>query len=365
MLYLFLLLAMPTSPTCALVMNHAPVPNDFLPPICPIGAMPNWDWYNLRLISEGGVMLCEWPASQSLSVMGCIPQPADFYRIEVWLNTRQWVCNVKTTAEILPVGAVAVQCPDWLEVYQAGLIEVRGPYEVKEPAPVEPACTLPQVDNSAPIATKYVYQFLAGRLSWWGISISALEWQNRFDARITAAAIAAGVPAGLLKGMIARESQFWPLWSGDAREVGWMQLTWDGADTALRHDPELFARYCPLAIWLCGDSYDLLLTWQRSAVRLELIKDLKVSGWPTDAADMAAADLWTYAHILRAYACQALAMYPGRDLWETAAILYNAGSACIRGDSICLQGRKYLSEVMKYDRSNSIQNYHPIADRVR
>jgi hypothetical protein len=350
MFYFFLLLAPPTLPACVLWIDHPPVSNDYTPPVCPLKIMLGWDWYELHLIGVDGQILCEWPVNNGdLMTIPCEPVPANNYHIEVWLKRNVATgCNLRTEQPVYAVEDIAAQCPDWLDEFQTGTLEIRGPFEIRPQVPAVPACTLPQVDNSAPIATNIDYQFLAGRLAWWGINLSVYEWQNRFDEQIRGASDAAGVPAALLKAMLADESQFWPLWTGDLGEMGWMQLTWDGADTALRHDPELFAHYCPRAIW--GDyctGYDLLTIDQRYRIRLVLVADLRVTGAPLDAALMAADDLWTYAHILRAYACQAAALYPQRDVWQSAAVLYNAGTACIQGDVICPQGQKYLEEVMK------------------
>jgi hypothetical protein len=347
MLFFFLLLAPPPAPVCVLWIDRPPVANDYLPPVCPLDLMLGWDWYNLRLVDGNGLTLCDWPAAVSLTIIPCNPSPVNNYNIEIWLNANIWACNVRAPTPVLTSEAVALQCSDWLDEYRAGMLEIRGPFEIGIPKPTIPACTLPQVDNSAPLATTNDYKFLAGRLSWWGIGISALDWQNRFDEQIRGAADAAQVPAALLKAMLAHESQFWPLWTGDAGEVGWMQLTWDGADNAIRHDPELFARYCQRALWSgCSVGYDLLTDNQQYAVRSELVADLIVYGTPVEAAAMAAGDLWIYAHILQAYACQAVALYPDRDVWQSAAVLYNAGTACIQG-IICPQGQTYLSEVMK------------------
>jgi len=349
MLYFFLLLAPPPAPACILSIDRPPIVRDYYAPVCPLDLMLSWDWYNLRLVDANGDTLCEWPAAVSLTAIPCAPNPANNYRIEVWLKVPVATgCNLWLERADFAAADMASQCPDWLDEYQAGMLEIRGPYEIHPPAPVAPACTLPQVDNSAPLATANDYQFLAGRLAWWGITISPLDWQNRFDEHLRGAADAAGVPAALLKAMLASESQFWPLWTGDAGEVGWLQLTWDGADTALRHDPELFSHYCQLAIWpqYCT-GYDLLTYNQQYALRSELVADLAVTGTPVEAADQAADDLWTYAHILRAYACQARNLYPERDAWQTAAVLYNAGTNCINGDIICLQGEEYLKGVMK------------------
>lgn len=356
MVYLFLLLSAPPAPACILWMDHRPVANDYMPPVCPIAIMPNWDWYTLRAISWNGEILCEWAANISLSDPPCALSPSNNYHFEVWLNTMISVCRVKILDQTLTSQDIAEQCPEWLDEYQAGELEIRGPIEIKPPKPVPSACMLPSADNSAPLATLNNYEFLTSRLAWWGIDISPMDWQNRFDEQIRGASDTAGVPAALLKAMLAHESQFWPLWTGDAGEVGWMQITWDGTDTALRHDPELFTRYCQRAIWpeYCT-GYDLLTDDQRHRVRSVLVADLSVSGTPPEAAMKAADDLWIYAHILRAYACQATQIFPNQDVWLAAAVLYNAGVACIKEGVICPQGEAYLKEVLN-ERYNRI---HP------
>ena len=350
-----MLFAAPSAPACILWIDRLPVSADYLPPVCPQGTMLDWSSYNLRLIGGDGMVLCEWPAAQSLTAVPCQPSPARNYHIEVWLNSNVSVCNVTSPDSTLTDLQVSIQCPQWIDEYRAGLLEVRGPSPIGETPPVQErtGCTLPRVDNSVPLHTEKDYQFLASRLSWWGISISTDEWQDRFDDQILTASNAAGVPAQILKSMIAQESQFWPLWTGTTGEVGWMQVTWDGADTALRHDPELFAHYCPLAIYDCNKPYDLLADWQQSAVRYALIADLTVTGTPMQASAEAGADLWTYAHILRAYACQAEELYPGKNVWQAAVVLYNAGTKCYQGEVVCPQGQKYLNEVL-HDFNNSL-----------
>jgi hypothetical protein len=242
------------------------------------------------------------------------------------------------------------QCSDRMDLITAHEVrgwELYGSFQLETPAP---DCTLPAVDNSGSISTDEEYQFLSGRLSWWGINSTTTDWQNRYDETIRGAADVAGIPAALLKSMIAQESQFWPLWTGDLEEVGLMQVTWDGADTALRHDPELFDRYCPQAIdpMRCGGGYDQLLGWEKSRVQTQLINDLRVEGTPLDASVMAANDLWIYAHILRAYACYTQDLYPtAPDLWTATAVVYNTGQACLSADGtvICQQGKTYLEKL--------------------
>jgi hypothetical protein len=347
MLYYFLLLIATPTPTCVLWLDRPPLVSDYYPPACPLDLMLPWDNYNLHLVGQDGVLLCEWAAADQLTQVPCQPATSRSYIIEVWLNGPMFACNLWLRDPEYSIEDITEQCSEWQDEFLAGELTILGPWEVSPPEPVAPACTLPQVDNSQPIGTSEDYQFLAGRLAWWGIHIPAWEWQNRFDEQIRGAADVAGVPASLLKGMLANESQFWPMWTGDAGEVGWLQLTWDGADNALRNDPELFSRYCQLAIWpMYCTGYDILTSEQRYAVRSELLADLAVTGTPVDAADQAAEDMWIYAHVLRAYACQASTLYPERDVWQTAAVLYNAGAGCIQGEVICSQGRTYLDNVM-------------------
>jgi hypothetical protein len=342
-MFYFLFLTPPTAPACVVWMDHQPSPQDYLPPVC---KLMDWDFYNLRAISWSGETLCEWPASVSLTEIPCALSPSNNYHIEVWLNLKEFACGITTDSRTLTREIVLAQCPEWVD--KRDQVEVRGPYEIQPTPPPPPPCILPPVNNSAQIVTNIDYQFLSGRLSWWGVNTTVEEWQNRFNNEILSSADAAGVPAGLLKGMISVESQFWPLWTGDKGEVGWIQVTPDGADTALRNDPELFQHYCQLSIWkyLCT-GYDTVTDNQRYLIRSQLLADLIVTGPPVQAVEMAAEDLWTYAHIVRAYACMAKELYPDLNVWQTAAVIYNAGVKCISGDEICPQGQKYISEVMK------------------
>jgi hypothetical protein len=229
--------------------------------------------------------------------------------------------------------------------------DIRG-WELYETRSVdlEPACTLPLVNNSGDLTTHDPLDFLAGRLTWWGIDSTADDWQNRFDDSLRGASDAAGVPAYLLKAMLKVESQYWPLWTGDAGEQGWLQVTWDGADTALRHSPDLYARYCPQAMRpaRCTVGYALLTSDEKLRTQAVLLADLAVEGTPLEASTQAANDLWIYANILRAYACYAQALYPAApDVWTTAAVLYNAGPGCLSAEgTVCEQGKKYL-EMLK------------------
>jgi len=336
-IYLFLLLALPTAPACTLWLSAPPTQAD-LRAACPLNIMAPLEWYEYRA-ADG----CTSPLAGDWL---CAPVPG---QVEVWLTSPVHACTIWTDSPSLSGEDVRASCPDRWADWQAGRLEVRGPFPIQpEPEPA-PTCILPPVNNSGSLATAEEYEFLAGRLSWWGMwAVTPLDWQNRFDEQIRGAADAAGVPARLLKSMIAVESQFWPLWTGDAGEAGWLQVTWAGADIALRHNEHLFWYYCQQALHApeCQRGYDLLAGWQKTQVQAALVADLTVTGTPLQAAEAAASDLWTSAQILRGFACWGRALQPDGDAWSVAAVLYNAGQACLLPEGFCQAGEAYLRKVL-------------------
>jgi hypothetical protein len=348
MLYFFLLLIPTTTPVCVLWIDHAPIGNDYIPPVCPISQMVQWEYYNLRLISGNGLVLCEWNAGDGgIITIPCTPQPANNYHIEVWLKYNVSThCNIWNESNRITRGDISTQCPEWLAAYDRGILEIRGPYPITPAINVNNGCTLPPVNNNVSLVTNFDYQYLADRLNWWGISTTVQEWQNQYNESIRGAAVAAGIPAKLFKGMLANESQFWVLWTGSTGEYGWLQVTWEGADNALRYDRELYNKYCPMGIWYryCV-GYDLMSNDQQNKTINALLRDLTLTGTPREATDQAAGDLWIYAHVIRSFACQAQILYPALELWSTAAVLYNAGNECIKDGVICERGIDYLDRL--------------------
>jgi hypothetical protein len=334
---------------CSLWISTPPTMQTWLTS-CP---QVNWDWGTVEFVDwdkflmiraveiDTGITICQIPAYPNLDRTPCHGMTRmDKYRLElIWLDAATWLCTA-SQPEIS-------SCAEPPVIQEGGRLEWRGPWTVSVPEPVIP-CELPIVNNNISLATSEQYDFLTGRLAWWGVQISPLDWQNRFDEQIRGAAVSAGVPAVLLKSMIAAESQYWPLWTGDAGEVGWLQLTPEGADTALRHNEQLFGFYCPQAInpIRCFAGYDLLMGWEQSHVIATLMADLRVEGTPVDAADQAAADLWTSAQVLRGFACYAGEIAPGMDTWEAALVLYNAGAGCLATGSTCPEGQEYLRKLM-------------------
>jgi hypothetical protein len=352
LLYVWALLTAPTDRmVCSMWLSHPPTSENMTAAGCDWSPEIATDYIWRAIDWRTGQVICERPAAE-LPRITCDLWPIDHYLLRVYEpNYREQLCMLTIDHQGLPtVGDIATKCPSEAQKSMDANWEWVSTGHLDPPQPVIPACVLPQVENTVSISTANDYQFLRGRLVWWGIHIGPYEWQNRWDEQIRGAADEAGVPAMLLKRLIGAESQFWPLWTGDNGEAGWMQVTWDGADTALRYDQMLYDKYCSRAIFpgRCAIGYDLLDDWEQSRVQTQLIDALQVYGTPLEAANMAAADLPIYAHILRAFACYSKNLYPNtNDLWTTTAIVYNTGQACIQPNgTVCRQGKKYL-EVMK------------------
>lgn len=154
------------------------------------------------------------------------------------------------------------------------------------------------------------------------------EAQNQYNARITAAAAAQGIPGQLLKSLIMAESQFWDgpnPWVKDEAGIG--HLTHNGADTLLMWHDEAYQQHClPLFGSECNFGYTRLDDWQQGAIQNSVMED---------------PDIETVAQALLANARQAGAVitdelggYPGQhfsheDIWRMALVNYNAGPGCL------------------------------------
>jgi len=175
---------------------------------------------------------------------------------------------------------------------------------------------------------------------------TVLEWQNRFDPAILDAARAAGIPAGLLKRLIAEESQFWPGTVPERGEYGLGHLTEAGADNALLWNPSLYSDVCRTVVGeaYCGKGYS-----QQSGDRRAMLRGALIAAADADCAECdlgvdleaATAGISTTAQALRAYCSQTGRMVanttgddPGRtttyeDLWRLTLAGYAAGPGCL------------------------------------
>lgn len=128
--------------------------------------------------------------------------------------------------------------------------------------------TLKQPDSAESLYTAEAYVLLAGKLihsgvinasdcsdggmllngaaSPCGIEVGIrqiVDWQNQYDEQIFQSAQHYNVPARVLKGIIAQESQFWPH-SNDPYEKGLGYMTENGADLLLQWNTPYFLFVC-------------------------------------------------------------------------------------------------------------------------
>jgi hypothetical protein len=313
-----------------------------------------------------GQVVCERPADQ-LPNITCDLWPLDHYLIKVYQpNYRQNYCLATLQHAGEPTGRdMAAQCPkDALLALQSGQAAwqfiTSGPSPESEP--VQAVCPLPALTpeqlplDASELATNSNYQLLAAQLRWYyGSDASMPVWQNQLDPAIYQAGKAIQVPPRLIKGLIAQETQFWPLndpVSPSRGETGLGQLTDDGADLVMHYSPDLFEQWCHVAIdkSYCGIGYDLLTPTQRQMVRDVFRAALVLTGTPREAMQAAQGQIETLARVLKAYYCAAGEIVRAANVppsWDFALAAYHSGLECVRGGDICPDGQKYVEEVEK------------------
>ena len=171
------------------------------------------------------------------------------------------------------------------------------------------------------------------------------SWQNQFDSIILSVARDTGVPAYLMKNMIAIESQFWP-GLNFPDHVGLAQFTEKGADTALLWNPPFFQQFCPLVMDSaeCSKGYLHLSEEQQAYLRLALLNAVNATcetcplGIDLDRANFS---IGVFAHTLLANCEQTGQLVENvtdglagnaasyEDLWRFTLVNYNAGPGCL------------------------------------
>jgi hypothetical protein len=226
-------------------------------------------------------------------------------------------------------------------------------------------------DNVEGLATNVPYEMLAGRLLRWGIVEApecpfgglmangsanncaviatrdfVYEWQDRFDENIFNIANEVDIPAMLMKGIFAQESQFWPGTISEIKEYGLGQLHEQGGDVLLLWNPSFYKDFCPLILAeeTCEKRYEDLDEETQELLRGALTVEVNVAcptcegGVDLDRAELSV-DL--FGHIVRANCDQvgqtvrfisgdrpgAVSSY--EDLWRFVLVNYNAGSGCL------------------------------------
>jgi hypothetical protein len=173
-----------------------------------------------------------------------------------------------------------------------------------------------------------------------------MEWQNQFDPAILESARAAGIPAGLVKRLIAEESQFWPGTIPERGEYGLGHLTEAGADNTLLWNPSFYFGFCQTVLGeaYCGRGYSQQRADRRTMLRGALVAAVDADCGECDLGvdlEAAADGISAVAQTLRAYCSQAGRMvanttgdHPGRtatyeDMWRFTLAGYSAGPGCL------------------------------------
>lgn len=287
-----------------------------------------------------GDILCTVPAFHNLDKIPCPGMDLDQYRLElIFLDAPHLLCIIYADSEPVEYSS----CPD----PPAGArVELRGRYPIPEPAASTEIIIPPSPDLSVSLDTSEDLELLSYWLRWYDLG-DPISWQNRWNAEILGAATRTNTPPMLLKRVMMQESQLWVIWNNPAGEIGMMQLTWDGADTALRYSQDLYQILCPRAIYpyYCQLPYDLLSSTQKDRIKSALVSELILDGDPLTRAAQVSIDLSYYGYILAAYYSYSAAL--GYPSWDHALALYNAGAGCIATGMICQDGLDYIERITK------------------
>lgn len=158
-----------------------------------------------------------------------------------------------------------------------------------------------------------------------------LEWQNQYDQHIYAASMKYQVPARLLKGIIAQETQFWPH-PVAPYELGLGRITENGADMLLTWNIPYYLGAC-LSVFTedrCAAGYPNLDPAEQS-----LLRGVALSAVGTDREiDLLAATLLASARqadrLIKNITGQPVsAVITYEEMWKLTVANYHGGSGCV------------------------------------
>ena len=158
-----------------------------------------------------------------------------------------------------------------------------------------------------------------------------LEWQNKYNEQIYAAALKYNIPAKILKGILAQESQFWPL-KTNPYELGLGRMTENGADMLLKWDTSYYLDLCIPAYdrVTCSSGYSLLSPIAQIMLRNAVLSKVGTS----HEIDMLAATLLASTRqvnqlVVNTGRREASAQTSYEEMWKITIGNYNAGSGCV------------------------------------
>lgn len=167
-----------------------------------------------------------------------------------------------------------------------------------------------------------------------------IEWQNQYDYNLWLAGKDQEIPPILLKTLIERESQFWPMSQRFfLDEYGLTQVNELGTDVALRWDIDLYLNICSQTLFDCPGSYYRLSRSNRAMLRGSLLS-LLYADCPTCqyGVDLEKAqDSVPLTALILRYNCNDtklvldkydyLASYD--DYWKFTMVAYHSGINCL------------------------------------
>lgn len=157
-----------------------------------------------------------------------------------------------------------------------------------------------------------------------------LDWQNKYDDQIYAAALKYNIPARVLKGILAQETQFWPA-STNPYELGLGKMTENGADMLLTWNTNYFLALC-LPVYertACSAGYSGLSPSAQMMLRRAVLDKVGTA----EEIDMLAASLLASATQVNRLVINTARKEPAElttyeAMWKITVGNYYAGSGC-------------------------------------
>lgn len=309
------------------------------------------DYYQVQFrdIKTGAIFCSE--TANNIPDLICKPTKYDNYFIVlVWHNSQSLICGIRINHEGQPTDQeILTSC--------GGIVTkgyINSDYQLKyfgiyKPQPDSRIIIYPPDLTNLDyinISTNNDYKILAYNLNWFGLMDPVNLWQNQFDKDIIAASKITNVPPMVLKYIMAKESQLWPLWSG-IDEVGLIQLSDPGADLVLSWNDGIYNIFCPMAInkYLCLYGYGYLDPTYQQMIRDVFRRSLIIYGTPQDGISKIKSDIPIYSEILETYYfAVAQSLYPIKPDWDYVMAAYHSGIECIRSGDICPEGMSYIND---------------------
>jgi len=215
---------------------------------------------------------------------------------------------------------------------------------------------LERIDSPVKLTTANNYSLLAGRLIWNGlVDAGACEnkgllpngsadacgesmaesdvflWQNENNSLIYQAALNAYIPARLLKGLIAQESQFWPQWN-KKDEYGLGMLTDLGVDMTLNWNYGFFLEKCTniFSEPYCSQGYIFISDTAQEFLRGRVLKEVGTTAEYRLLAESLYASCLQSGQLVRNVAKKEpreVASY--ENMWRISLGQYHAGCGCL------------------------------------